>query len=70
MRRGTFEMETDWINCKLKLPPNNLEVMTKIDDEKGCRCEEILRRQNRLWFFPDYSMYIYYTPTHWSYIDE
>ena len=24
-----------------------------------------LHDRGRLWFFPDGSMYVYYTPTHW-----
>ena len=62
-------MKMNWVNCKLELPPTNVVVMTKIDDEKGSRCEQLLKRQNNLWFFSDDSMYVYYTPTHWSYID-
>jgi hypothetical protein len=40
--------------------------MTKIDDERGVRNEQTLKRQGRLWFYPDDSMYVYYTPTHWK----
>jgi hypothetical protein len=57
--------ESDWIECRKQLPENGVEVMTKIDDEKGPRNERSLKRQDRLWFFPDGSMYVYYTPTHW-----
>lgn len=39
--------------------------MTKVDDEKGVRNEQELKRQGNLWFVPDGSMYVYYTPTHW-----
>ena len=59
---------SEWITCKSYLPPNGIEVMTKIDDEKGCRNETTLKRQNSLWFFPDMSMYVYYEPTHWKQI--
>lgn len=38
---------------------------TKIDDSNGCRNVQKLKRKGRLWFFPDGSMYVYYTPTHW-----
>lgn len=48
-----------------ELPPDNEVVMTKIDDASGCRNEQLLKRQGRLWFTPDGSMYVYYTPTHW-----
>ena len=45
--------------------PEHIVVMTKIDDAEGPRNVQKLIRQGRLWFFPDYSMYVYYTPTHW-----
>jgi hypothetical protein len=60
-----------WTACAEKLPPTGEVVMTKIDDSKGCRNEQVLKRYQRephcrsLWFFPDDSMYVYYTPTHW-----
>jgi hypothetical protein len=57
--------ESDWIECRKQLPENHVVVMTKIDDEKGPRNEQPLKRQNNLWFYPDGSMYVYYTPTHW-----
>lgn len=47
------------------LPPDGLVVDTKIDDARGCRNEWPLKRSGRLWFYPDGSMYVYYTPTHW-----
>jgi hypothetical protein len=54
-----------WIECAKALPKNGEVVQTKIDDEKGLRNEQALKRQNSLWFFPDGSMYVYYRPTHW-----
>ena len=45
--------------------PENEVVMTKLDDQHGPRNEQPLKRIGRLWFFPDASMYVYYTPTHW-----
>lgn len=56
-----------WIICADRLPPEREVVNTKIDDEKGERNEARLFRLGRLWFFPDGSMYVYYTPTHWRY---
>lgn len=47
--------------------PEGVEVLTKVDDEKGLRNEQPMVRKGRLFFFPDMSMYAYYTPTHWSY---
>lgn len=41
-------------------------VLTKIDDADGCRNEQPLKRRGPLWFKPDGSMYVYYSPTHWK----
>ncbi len=48
--------------------PNGIVLMTKIDDENGIRNEQELKRSGNLWFVPDGSMYVYYTPTHWRYL--
>ena len=62
----------EWTRCDEKLPPLNVEVMTKIDDVNGCRNEQSLKLCQRkpescpIWLFPDMSMYVYYTPTHWA----
>lgn len=58
-------MPNDWIPCSDRLPENDEVVETKIDDASGARNQQELRRHNRLWFFPDVSMYVYYEPTHW-----
>lgn len=61
----------NWIRCKDELPPRGVEVMTKIDDENGCRNVQSLKLLQRspetrpMWFVPDGSMYVYYDPTHW-----
>lgn len=55
----------DWTACSVMLPEENQVVETKIDDYHGPRNEAKLVRQGNLWFFPDLSMYVYYTPTHW-----
>jgi hypothetical protein len=54
-----------WISIAEELPPEREVVNTKIDDGEGVRNEQSLKRQGNLWFFPDGSMYVYYTPTHW-----
>lgn len=46
--------------------PENVIVKTKIDDADGLRNEQSLKRRGNLWWHPDGSMYVYYTPTHWS----
>lgn len=57
----------NWILTAEHLPPENQVVDTKIDDEKGVRNETQLIFCNNLWWLPDKSMYVYYTPTHWRY---
>lgn len=55
----------EWIKTIDALPVENKVVDTKIDDAKGCRNEQPLKRKGSLWFYPDGSVYVYYTPTHW-----
>jgi len=53
-------------------PPNEL-VMTKIDDEAGCRNEQAMMRRGNLWWInvgEPGEMYVYYTPTHWRELRE
>ena len=54
---------TEWM--PIESAPEGTIVATKIDDENGCRNQQLLRRKGRLWWFTDGSMYVYYTPTHW-----
>ena len=54
-----------WIRTDIQPPGNGVVVLTKIDDQQGVRNEQPLKRDGRLWFLPDGSMYVYYTPTHW-----
>ncbi len=60
----------EWIKVSDELPPEKEEVDTKIHDVHGCRNEQPLRRRGNLFFFPDWSMYVYYTPTHWRKVDR
>lgn len=46
--------------------PEGVVVLTKIDDGRGERNVQELKRSGRLWFLPDGSMYVYYEPTHWK----
>lgn len=57
-----------WNEISSNPPPQDTVVMTKIDDSGGCRNEQSLKLLNRLWWFPDMSMYVYYTPTHWRHL--
>jgi hypothetical protein len=58
----------DWIMLVYpsQIPAEGTVVMTKIDDGKGERNVQELKRRGRLWHFPDDSMYVYYEPTHWK----
>ena len=55
----------NWIKCTDRMPPNGATVRTKIDDANGERNHAWLKRKGNLWYVPDGSMYVYYTPTHW-----
>lgn len=55
--------ESDW--RPIEEAPERIVVETKIDDDDGVRNVQELRRKGRLWWAPDGSMYVYYTPTHW-----
>lgn len=50
--------------------PENKVVNIKIDEKDGIRNEQKLKRQGLLWFYPNMSMYVYYTPTHWAEVSE
>ena len=58
---------TEWIKVKDRLPKIDIAVKTKVDDNKGIRNIQTLIYWKNLWWFPDRSMYVYYTPTHWHY---
>lgn len=55
-----------WIPCSEAMPEPGVEVLTKIHDAAGCRNETSLKFKSNLWWFPDMSMHVYYTPTHWA----
>lgn len=44
--------------------PEGVKLLTTIIDGEQ-RNTAFLVRKGNLWFFPDMSMYVYYTPTHW-----
>lgn len=60
--------EIKWL--PIATAPDKQVVETKIDDHKGIRNVQALKRQGRLWFYPDGSMYVYYQPTHWRPLEE
>jgi len=49
----------------IETAPKDEPVLTKIDDGSGVRNVQPLRYHDRLWWFVDDSMYVYYRPTHW-----
>lgn len=53
------------IECAELLPPEGQIVFTVIDDGRGRRNEQCLKRRGGLYYHPDDSMYVYYAPTHW-----
>lgn len=60
----------NWIKI-LEIPPVYNEVVnTRIEDENGVRNEQPLKFRDNLWWLPDGSMYVYYTPTHWQRYDK
>ena len=60
----------DWIPTTAQLPEAGVEVETKIEDDRGIRNQQSLVRDGSLWFFPDRTMYVYYTPTHWRPLEK
>lgn len=54
-----------WIPIIISMPEDGVVVQTKIDDGVTVRNEQELMKVGNLWFYPDGSMYVYYTPTHW-----
>lgn len=65
---STIPTLTGWRKVtRYDLPPDSLVVWTKIHDEHGARNEQKLKRMGNLWFVPDGSVYVHYTPTHWRY---
>jgi len=60
----------NWKEISKVIPPNNKVINTKIDDEHGVRNVQELKKVNNMWYLPDDSMYVYYTPTHWKEIEN
>jgi hypothetical protein len=55
-----------WKKVAEENPLRNRVILTKVEDEKGTRNEQELKYDGKLWWLPDGSMYVYYTPTHWK----
>ncbi len=54
----------DWNQTKWSLPDEGRVVDTISENGNPGR----LKRQGNLWFYPDGSMYVYYTPKFWRYV--
>jgi len=57
-----LQMTDDWTKTESLLPPENVVVETM--DSSG-HVQQLVR-QGKLFFFPDKSMNVYYTPTFWK----
>lgn len=55
----------EWKKITEEHPPTKRVIKTKISDKSGDRNEQELIYDSGLWWFPDKSMCVYYTPTHW-----
>lgn len=58
-------MAQQWHNTKDQLPPEGRIVDTISEGGLGQK----LKRQGKLWFFPDGSMYVYYAVAKWAYLE-
>ena len=56
----------DWKSPKYETPPDGVVVNTM---NSGGQVSQ-LKVMRGLWFVPDGSMYVYYTPTFWQTIEE
>lgn len=54
-----------WIRTEVALPDEGVVVDTISPRGIGSP----LKRSGRLWFFPDGSMYVYYTPEFWRAVE-
>jgi hypothetical protein len=58
-------LDLTWHPVTDDIPAEDVVVVTRLDDHKGVRNEQPLRRVGRLWYFPDGSAHVQYDPTHW-----
>lgn len=52
-------MADEWRSARNDPPLEG--VVVQVQNNDGA----LLKRRGRLWFFPDDSMYVYYTPEYW-----
>ena len=58
----------NWIKVSDRLPPENKIVKTKVHKYGMVSNESKLVRKGSLWWLPNKSIFVYFTPTHW--LDE
>lgn len=66
VQQGADAMSSIWNLTEKKLPPEGAVV----DTLSSNGTQQQLKRQGRLWFVPDGTMYVYYTPKFWCEIDS
>lgn len=62
-----MEHTADWKDTIMA--PSNKVVMTKYDDGSTVGQERALKRVGEVWFTPDETQYVTYSPTHWNYLN-
>lgn len=65
-RIENYPPDETWIPTALELPPEDIEH----EAMDGGGHVQTLVRDGNLWFFPDRSMYVYFTPKYWKPIPE
>ena len=58
-----------YIKCSEQLPPEDVLVHTCIIEGGDIRMDSKLTRVRSMYYIEDKSMYVYYAPTHWAYIE-
>ena len=56
--------ERRWHNVIHDPPPEN--VVVEVENNGGA----LLKKSGNLWWFPDGSMYVYYTPEYWRFPED
>ena len=65
-QKGEALTTDNWETITETRPAQGVAVLTKIDGAGGPRNKQALVRKENLWFFPDMSTYVCYTPTHFK----
>lgn len=55
---------SDW--QPIETAPDGEVVWTRVGETYEERNVQQLKRSGRMWFVPDGSTYVYYSPTHWK----